>query len=90
MAGELGELWENSSPTDCCPVVADPEFRSQGHLSSSLSSSQSLVGHDVEESRKNGVETHDLELQVKAMMGFLYTRKAPGTRQHGSCCAGSC
>ncbi|KAL1762954.1 speckle-type POZ protein isoform X2, partial [Sigmodon hispidus] len=39
---------------------------------------KAMFEHDMEESRKNRVEIHDLEPQVfRAMMNFIYTGKVP-------------
>ncbi|XP_059109542.1 speckle-type POZ protein-like [Peromyscus eremicus] len=79
LADELGELWENSQFTDCSLVVAGQEFRAHKAILAARSPVfRAMFQHDMEESRKNRVEIPDLEPQVfKAMMGFIYTGKAP-------------
>ncbi|KAL6030365.1 hypothetical protein STEG23_034370 [Scotinomys teguina] len=80
LAGELGELWENSCFTDCCLVVAGQEFRAHKAILAARSPVfRAMFEHDMEESKRNRVEIHDLEPQVfKTMMDFIYTGKAPG------------
>ncbi|XP_076431435.1 speckle-type POZ protein-like [Peromyscus maniculatus bairdii] len=79
LAEELGELWENSQFTDCCLVVAGQEFQAHKAILAARSPVfRAMFQHDMEESRKNGIEIHDLEPQVfKTMMDFIYTGKAP-------------
>ncbi|CAO2628113.1 Speckle-type POZ protein [Lemmus lemmus] len=72
LVDELGELWENSHFTDCCLVVAGQEFQAHKAILAAM------FKNDMEESRKNRIEIHDLEPQVfKTMVGFIYTGKAP-------------
>ncbi|XP_036032686.1 speckle-type POZ protein-like [Onychomys torridus] len=79
LADELGELWENSQFTDCCLVVAGQEFRVHKAILAARSPVfRAMFQHDMKESKSNHVEIHDLEPHVfKAMMGFIYTGKAP-------------
>nr|XP_048283886.1 speckle-type POZ protein-like [Myodes glareolus] len=79
LADELGELWKNSSFTDCCLVVAGQEFRAHKAILAARSPVfRAMFEHDMEESRNNRIEIHDLEPEVfKAMMGFIYTGKEP-------------
>ncbi|MEJ1289071.1 putative gene 10696 [Cricetulus griseus] len=79
MADELGELWENSLFTDCCVVVAGQEFQAHKAILAARSPVfRAMFEHDMKERRTNRVEIRDLEPQVfKAMMGFIYTGKAP-------------
>nr|XP_048283905.1 speckle-type POZ protein-like [Myodes glareolus] len=79
LADELGDLWENSSFTDCCLVVDGQEFRAHKAILAARSPVfRAMFEHDMEESRKNRIEIHDLEPEVfKAMMGFIYTGKEP-------------
>ncbi|XP_040596827.1 speckle-type POZ protein-like isoform X1 [Mesocricetus auratus] len=79
LADELGELWENSFFTDCCLVVAGQEFRAHKAILAARSPVfRAMFEHDMQESRTNRIEIHDLEPQCfRAMMGFLYTGKAP-------------
>ncbi|XP_040596978.1 speckle-type POZ protein-like, partial [Mesocricetus auratus] len=79
LADELGELWENSSFTDCFLVVGSQEFQAHKSILAVRSPvSRAMFGHDMEESRTNRIEIHDLEPQgFRAMMGFIYTGKAP-------------
>ncbi|KAL1763141.1 speckle-type POZ protein, partial [Sigmodon hispidus] len=79
LAEDLGELWENSRFTDCCLVVARQEFRAHKAILAARSQVfRAMFEHAMEESRRNRVEIRDLEPQVfKAMMGFIYTGKAP-------------
>ncbi|OBS73599.1 hypothetical protein A6R68_15861, partial [Neotoma lepida] len=79
LADDLGELWENSRFTDCCLVVAGQEFRAHKAILAARSPVfRAMFEHDMEESKRNRVEIHDLEPQVvKAMMGYIYTGKAP-------------
>lgn len=64
---------------DCCLVVAGQEFRAHKAILAACSPVfRAMFEHDMEESRTNRIEIHDLEPQVfKAMMGFIYTGKAP-------------
>lgn len=79
LADELGELWENSFFTDCCLVVAGQEFRAHKAILAARSPVfRAMFGHDMEESRTNRIEIHDLEPQgFRAMIGFISTGKAP-------------
>ncbi|XP_051055224.1 speckle-type POZ protein-like [Phodopus roborovskii] len=79
MADELGELWENSLFTDCSLVVAGQEFHAHKAILAARSPVfRAMFQHDMKENRTNRVEIHDMEPQVfQAMMGFLYTGKAP-------------
>ena len=79
LVDDLGELWENSSFTDCCLVVDGQEFRAHKAILAARSPVfRAMFEHDMEESRKNRIEIHDLEPEVfKAMMGFIYTGKEP-------------
>ncbi|XP_040596872.1 speckle-type POZ protein-like [Mesocricetus auratus] len=79
MADELGELWENSLFTDCCLVVAGKEFWAHKAIFAARSPVfRAMFEHDTVERRKKQVEIHDLELRrFKAMMGLIYTKKAP-------------
>lgn len=79
MADELGELWENSLFTDCCLVVAGQKFQAHKAILASRSPVfRAMFKHDMEESRTNHIEIHDLEPHgFKAIMGFIYTGKAP-------------
>ncbi|XP_040597274.1 speckle-type POZ protein-like [Mesocricetus auratus] len=79
MTDELGELWENSLFTDCLLVVAGQEFRAHKAILAARSPVfRAMFEHDMEESRTNHVDIHDLEPGAfKAMMGFIYTGKAP-------------
>ncbi|XP_040607405.1 speckle-type POZ protein-like [Mesocricetus auratus] len=79
MADELGKLWENSLFPDCCLVVAGQEFWAHKAILAACSPVfRAMLVHDMERSRTNRIEIHDLEPQVfKAMMGFIYTGKAP-------------
>ena len=61
MSSELGDLWENFHFTDCCLVVAGLEF--QAHKVILVARSpvfRAMFEHDMEEGRKNYVETIDL------------------------------
>ncbi|CAO2628114.1 Speckle-type POZ protein [Lemmus lemmus] len=79
LVDELGELWENSHFTDCCLVVAGQEFQAHKAILAARSPVfRAMFKNDMEESRKNRIEIHDLEPQVfKTMVGFIYTGKAP-------------
>ncbi|KAH0506053.1 Speckle-type POZ protein [Microtus ochrogaster] len=79
LVDELGELWENSLFTDCCLVVADQEFRAHKAILAARSPVfRAMFEHDMEESRTNLIEIHDLQPEVfKAMMDFIYTGKEP-------------
>ncbi|OBS65810.1 hypothetical protein A6R68_05650, partial [Neotoma lepida] len=79
LADDLGELWENSCFTDCCLVVAGQEFRAPKAILAARSPVfRDMFEHDMEESKRNHIEIHDLQPQiVKAMMDFIYTAKAP-------------
>ncbi|KAK7795146.1 hypothetical protein U0070_027334 [Myodes glareolus] len=79
LVDDLGELWEKSSLTDCCLVVDGQEFRAHKAILAARSPVfRAMFEHDMEESRKNRIEIHDLEPEVfKAMMGFIYTGKEP-------------
>ncbi|XP_038167790.1 speckle-type POZ protein-like [Arvicola amphibius] len=79
LVDELGELWENSCFTDCCLVVAGQEFLAHKAILAARSPVfRAMFEHDMEESRKNRVEIHDMEPEVfKAMMDFIYTGKEP-------------
>ncbi|CAH6915899.1 speckle-type POZ protein [Phodopus roborovskii] len=79
MADDLGDLWEKSLFTDCCLVVAGQEFRAHKAILAARSPVfRALFQHDLEESRTDRFEIHDLELQCfKTMMDFIYTGKAP-------------
>ncbi|KAL1767075.1 speckle-type POZ protein-like isoform X1 [Sigmodon hispidus] len=70
LVGDPGELWENSRFTDCSLVVAGKEFWApKAILAAHSPVFRAVVEHDMEESRRNHVEIHDLEPQVfKAMM----------------------
>ncbi|XP_036063319.1 speckle-type POZ protein-like [Onychomys torridus] len=79
LADELGELWKNSHFTDCCLLVGGQEFRAHKAILAARSPVfRAMFEHDMEESKRNRVEIHDLEPQVfKVMMGFIYTGRAP-------------
>ena len=79
LVDDLGELWENSRFTDCCLVVADREFRAHKAILAARSPVfRAMFEHDMEESRTNRIEIHDLKPEVfKAMMDFIYTGKEP-------------
>ncbi|XP_041511119.1 speckle-type POZ protein-like [Microtus oregoni] len=79
LGDDLGELWKNSSFTDCCVVVAGQEFRAHKAILAAHSPVfRAMFEHDTEESRKNRIEIHDLKPEVfKAMMDFIYTGKQP-------------
>ncbi|KAK7796393.1 hypothetical protein U0070_011754 [Myodes glareolus] len=79
LVDDLGELWENSSFTDCCLVVDGQEFQAHKAILAACSPVfRAMFEHDMEESRNNRIEIHDLEPEVfKAMMGFIYTGKEP-------------
>ncbi|XP_041493790.1 speckle-type POZ protein-like [Microtus oregoni] len=79
LVDDLGELWENSRFTDCCLVVADKEFRAHKAILAAHSPVfRAMFEHDMEESRTNHIEIHDLKPEVfKAMMDFIYTGKEP-------------
>ncbi|XP_049997577.1 speckle-type POZ protein-like [Alexandromys fortis] len=79
LGDDLGELWKNSSFTDCCLVVAGQEFRAHKAILAARSPVfRAMFEHDTEESRKNRFEIHDLKPEVfKAMMDFIYTGKEP-------------
>ncbi|XP_040596783.1 speckle-type POZ protein-like [Mesocricetus auratus] len=79
LADELGELWENSFFTDCCLVVAGQEFRAlKAVLAARSPVFRATFEHDMEESRTNRIETHELEPQgFRTMMDFIYMGKAP-------------
>ncbi|XP_052575306.1 speckle-type POZ protein-like [Peromyscus californicus insignis] len=79
LADELGELWASSHFTDCYLVVAGQEFQAHKAILAARSPVfRAMFEHDMEESKTNRVEIHDLEPQVfKAMMDFIYTGTAP-------------
>ncbi|XP_041493787.1 speckle-type POZ protein-like [Microtus oregoni] len=79
LGDDLGDLWKNSSFTDCCLVVADQEFRAHKAILAARSPVfRAMFEHDTEESRKNRIEIRDLKPEVfKAMMDFIYTGKEP-------------
>ncbi|XP_041493784.1 speckle-type POZ protein-like [Microtus oregoni] len=79
LVDNLGELWENSCFTDCCLVVKDQEFRAHKAILTARSPVfRAMFEHDMEESRMNHIEIHDLKPEVfKAMMNFIYTGKEP-------------
>ncbi|XP_040597055.1 speckle-type POZ protein-like [Mesocricetus auratus] len=79
MADELEKLWENSLFTDCLLFVAGQEFRAHKAILAARSPVfRAMFEHDMEESRTNRVEIHDLDPRgFKAMVGFIYTGKAP-------------
>ncbi|KAL1785211.1 speckle-type POZ protein isoform X2 [Sigmodon hispidus] len=79
LADDFGELWENSSFTDCCLVVAGQEFQAHKVILAARSPVfKAMFEHDMEESRKNRVVIYDLEPQVfRAMMNFIYPGKVP-------------
>ena len=79
LADDLGELWEDSRFTDCCLVVGGQEFQAHKAILACRSPAfRAMFEQDIEESRRKRIEIHDLEPQVfKAMLGFLYTGKAP-------------
>ncbi|XP_041493785.1 speckle-type POZ protein-like [Microtus oregoni] len=79
LVDDLGELWENSRFTDCCLVVAGQEFRAHKAILAARSPVfRAMFEHDMEESRTNRIEIHDLKPEVfKAMMNFIYTGKEP-------------
>ncbi|KAH0506050.1 TD and POZ domain-containing protein 1-like [Microtus ochrogaster] len=79
LGDDLGELWKNSSFTDCCLVVAGQEFLAHKAILAAHSPVfRAMVEHDMEESRKNRIEIHDLKPEVfKAMIDFIYTGKEP-------------
>ncbi|XP_041493781.1 speckle-type POZ protein-like [Microtus oregoni] len=79
LGDDLGELWKNSSFTDCCLVVAGQEFRAHKAILAARSPVfRAMFERDTEESRKNRIEIHDLKPEVfKAMMDFIYTGKEP-------------
>ncbi|OBS73600.1 hypothetical protein A6R68_15862, partial [Neotoma lepida] len=79
LADDLGELWENSCFTDCSLVVAGQEFRAHKAILAARSPVfRTMFEHDMEESKRNCVEIHDLKPQVvKVMMDFIYTGKTP-------------
>ncbi|XP_057649838.1 speckle-type POZ protein-like [Chionomys nivalis] len=79
LGDDLGELWKNSSFTDCCLVVAGQEFRAHKAILAARSPVfRAMFEQDTEESRKNRIEIHDLKTEVfKAMMDFIYTGKEP-------------
>ncbi|XP_038167634.1 speckle-type POZ protein-like [Arvicola amphibius] len=76
---DLGQLWLNSSFTDCSLVVAGQEFQAhKAILAAHCPVFRVMFEHDTEESRKNRFEIHDLEPDVfKAMMSYIYTGKEP-------------
>ncbi|KAL6030371.1 hypothetical protein STEG23_034376 [Scotinomys teguina] len=77
LTGELGELWENSSFTDCCLVVSGQEFQAHKAILAARSPVfRAMFEHDMRESKSNRILMHDLEPQVfKVMMDFIYTGK---------------
>ncbi|KAK7795570.1 hypothetical protein U0070_010190 [Myodes glareolus] len=64
LVDDLGELWENSSFTDCCLGVDGQEFRAHKAILAARSPVfRAMFEHDMEESRKSRIEIHDLELK---------------------------
>ncbi|KAL1790348.1 speckle-type POZ protein isoform X2 [Sigmodon hispidus] len=86
LAEELGELQENGSFTDCSLVLAGQEFWAHKAILAAYSSVfKAMFEYDMEESRENRVEIHDLEPQVfRAMMDFIYTGKGPNLHSMAS------
>ncbi|OBS69589.1 hypothetical protein A6R68_01870, partial [Neotoma lepida] len=78
LSDDLGELWENSCFTDCSLVVAGQEFRAHKAILAARSPVfRAVFQHDMEDSKRNLLEIHDLEPQVvMVMMDFIYTGKA--------------
>ncbi|XP_059132289.1 speckle-type POZ protein-like [Peromyscus eremicus] len=79
LADELGELRKNSGFTDCCLLVGGQEFRAHKAILAARSPVfRAMFEHDMEESKRNRLEIHDVEPRVfKAMMDFIYTGTAP-------------
>uniref|UniRef100_A0A8C8UPX1 Speckle-type POZ protein-like n=1 Tax=Peromyscus maniculatus bairdii TaxID=230844 RepID=A0A8C8UPX1_PERMB len=79
LADELGGLWKNSCFTDCCLLVGGQEFRAHKAVLAARSPVfRAMFEHDMEGSKRNHLEIHDLEPRVfKAMMDFIYTGTAP-------------
>ncbi|XP_038959856.1 TD and POZ domain-containing protein 1-like [Rattus norvegicus] len=80
---DLEELWENSTFTDCCLLVAGHEFRVHKAILAACSPVfRAMFEHEMQESLKNHIEV-DLDPQVfKEMMGFIYMGKASNIHSH--------
>ncbi|CAM9847680.1 speckle-type POZ protein-like [Petromyzon marinus] len=76
---DIGLLWEASRFTDCSLCVSGREFK--GHKAILAARSpvfNAMFEHEMEESKLNRVEIHDVEPEVFIeMMRFVYTGKAP-------------
>ncbi|MEE6489127.1 hypothetical protein FKM82_015496 [Ascaphus truei] len=79
LAEDLGNLWESSRFTDCSLFVGGQEFKAHKSILAARSPVFSaMFEHEMEESKKNRVDIHDVDPEVfKEMMRFIYTGNAP-------------